>query len=238
MCLLLTASSCPSEMRSLLVFVHFREFGVSHLSFLISFCIYEGGKICSVQTVLHIMTVLLQITVSKKVHVIHERLFGNYFIVLVLNGLIDLPRAWCQHPCRSRHHSFMQHFHCLQVVFEYLNAFVEWVNFSSPITHWLFIQYPASTKHPEISSDFINKPIIRARQEPKPMRMYFQNPFALILHLLCRNEFSNPDNREFWQTGNRQRDNITWYQFLFLVSVLPSQNFFKDSIAVLPAMLG
>lgn len=51
------------------------------------------------------------------------------------------------------------------------------------------------------------------------MKMYFQNPFAMILHLLCRNELSNPDSVEFWQTGKSQSDNIICYRFLFLVSV-------------------
>lgn len=69
------------------------------------------------------------------------------------------------------------------------------------------------------------------------MRMYFQNPFALILHLLCRNELSNPDSGESWQTGRSQRDYIIQYKFLFLVPILPFQKFYQDSIAALPAML-
>lgn len=67
--------------------------------------------------------------------------------------------------------------------------------------------------------------------------MYFQNPFATILHLLCRNELSNPDTADFWQTGKSQRQHYL-LSIPFLGVSFPSQNFHKDSAAVLPAIAG
>jgi len=69
------------------------------------------------------------------------------------------------------------------------------------------------------------------------MRTHFQNPFALILYLLYRNKLSNPEGEELWQTGEKLRDSIMQYQLFFLMSVLPSLSFYKDSMTVLPAML-
>lgn len=165
-------------------------------------------------------------------------LFGKYFIVLVIYGLTDLPTAWCTHPCRDSIH-FCNTFHCLQVGSVLIPKCICRVN-KFLCSHYSLTFHSMSCKsHTSWKQQWLlKKTIIRAKQEPKTMRTYFQNPFALILHLLCRNELSNPDSGESWQTGNSQRGGIIWYQLLLLMSVLPSQNFYKDSITVLPAMLG
>lgn len=69
------------------------------------------------------------------------------------------------------------------------------------------------------------------------MRMYFQNPFAFILHLLHRKTFQ-PRRGELWQTGEKPE---SWHYPVFIIFLHVSSStseFLQESLTILPAMPG
>lgn len=120
-------------------------------------------------------------------------LFVNCFILMVINGLHWLIYSIVHTPLQGPDiFHFCNTFHYLKWGQCPTIAFLEWANFTDFITLWFFIQCPLSPKYPESKSDFLNNSIIRADQKPKNVRIYFQNPFALILHLLYKNKLPLP----------------------------------------------